>query len=101
MVRHIVMWKLLPSAEGRPALENAVLIKERLSALKGKVPSIREIQVHLTIEGCPFSNFDLVLEVLFGDFKGLEEYQQHPEHLEVAGFVRKVVESRACVDYEI
>ena len=101
MVRHLVMWKLKPFAEGRQAPENAQIAKEKLSALKNQIETIRDLQVNLNIEGCPYSNFDLILEVLFDDFKGLVHYQEHPLHLEAAGFVRKVVESRACVDYEI
>jgi hypothetical protein len=36
----------------------------------------------------------------FKDIKGLDEYQNHPEHLKVAGFIRKVNESRVVADYE-
>ncbi|MDD4031919.1 MAG: Dabb family protein [Bacteroidales bacterium] len=101
MVRHLVMWKLLPSAEGNQSHQNAAIIREKLLSLNDKIPVIRDLKVNLALEGCPYSNFDLLLEVLFDDYKGLETYQQHPEHLAVGGFVRKVTESRACVDYEI
>ena len=45
MVRHIVWWTLKPEAEGRTAAENAKLIKQRLEALIGQIPSLKSLEV--------------------------------------------------------
>ena len=45
MVRHIVWWTLKPEAEGRTAAENAKLIKQRLEALMGQIPSLKSLEV--------------------------------------------------------
>jgi hypothetical protein len=37
----------------------------------------------------------------FTDIDALNSYQKHPLHLEAAGFIGKVREDRAVVDYEV
>ena len=49
MVRHIVWWTLKPEAEGRTAAENAKLIKQRLEALMGQIPSLKSLEVSYAV----------------------------------------------------
>ncbi|MDE7126740.1 MAG: Dabb family protein, partial [Bacteroidales bacterium] len=45
MIKHIVMWKLKPEAEGRTAAENAQWMKEHLEGLLGVVPELLSCEV--------------------------------------------------------
>jgi len=99
MIQHIVFWKLKAEAEGKTAKENAVLIKEKLESLYGKIPEIKSIRVEmnaLKIEG----NYDVVLISEFESQDTMSAYQKNPLHEEVAAFVKKVNEGRAAIDIE-
>jgi len=91
MIRHIVMWKLNDKAD-------AEAVKQRLEALRGKIPSLIHIEV-----GVDFSNTDASADVvLVSDFEheeGLAAYQAHPEHQAVLPFMKSVVASRSVVDF--
>lgn len=39
MLKHVVMWKLKETAEGKTKLKNAQFMKEHLEALWGVVPN--------------------------------------------------------------
>ena len=97
MVKHIIVWKLKPVAEGEREVTKSV-IKRELEGLKDKVPGIVEIKVHTA--GLESSNFDLMLDSTFVDEAALKGYTVHPEHVAVATtYVRPNVEIRACFDY--
>lgn len=109
MIKHIVLWKLKEEADGRDKKGNALEMKARLESLKGKVPSILELELGLQMEPSPYvktsgdkpeAAYDVALYSLFKDKAGLAEYQKHPEHLKVVEFVKKVVADRKVVDYE-
>ncbi|MBQ9848337.1 MAG: Dabb family protein [Clostridia bacterium] len=100
MVKHIVMFSFLPEAEGRTKKENAAIAAEMLSELQGKIPSLIKSEVHLNSDSADQSNFDLVLVSEHEDWSGLREYAVHPLHVKVGEFIKKVRESRSCVDYE-
>ena len=99
MIQHIVLWKLKAEAEGRTAGENAVLIKERLEGLYGKIPEIQNIRVEINAlnrEG----NCDVALIADFESAEAMAAYQKNPLHEEVAVFVKKVNEGRAAIDFK-
>lgn len=98
MIKHIVMWKLKETAEGRSRTENMQMMKDMLESLKDSIPEIVKLEVGFNIEGSPMS-FDLALYSEFKDEKGLEIYQNHPEHLKAKKFVGSVTEKRHVVDY--
>lgn len=100
MIRHIVMFRFLPEAEGRTARENALAAKEMLDALPGRIPSLISSETHMGIADGAKSNFHLVLISDFSDREGLAEYIVHPLHKAVGEFMKGVRESRTCVDYE-
>ncbi|OFI05836.1 stress responsive A/B barrel domain protein [Clostridium acetireducens DSM 10703] len=100
MIKHIVMWKLKDTAEGSTKIENAKKIKNDLELLKGVIAELYSIEVGIDINKSEAA-YDLVLYSEFKDQKSLDIYQNHPEHLKVAGFVKKVSENRIVVDYEI
>ena len=41
VIKHIVVWRLKESAHGNNKRANALLIKQRLEALNGKIPGLR------------------------------------------------------------
>lgn len=100
MVKHIICLKLKDFAEGNPKSVNAKLISEKLLALKNKIKEIKFIEVGINSPEAPVDNFDVVLYSEFSSFADLEIYQKHPEHLKPADFIKKVRETRACVDFE-
>ena len=98
MVRHIVMFKFLPEAEGRSALENAKIAKDMLEALPEKIPCI--VWSKISINTGKDENYELVLEADYKTFEDLAFYTDHPDHKKVGKFIKGVRLSRACVDYE-
>lgn len=101
MVRHVVMFKFLPEAEGRTALENAEHGKMMLEKLQGVVPTLKRSEVHINAPEACRDNCELVLIADFDGFDELNEYIVHPEHKKVGEFMKKVRESRSCVDFVI
>jgi hypothetical protein len=100
MLKHIVLFKLKPSAEGASKEENAKKIKRDLEALKGVIPQIRHIEVG--INAIPSdAAYDVAIYSEFANEADLNTYAKHPEHMKVAEFVGKVRESRVVVDYII
>lgn len=101
MLRHIVMFKFLPEADGYTARENAERTAEKLRNLQGKVPTLKASQVYLGAEYADSTNCDLVLISDFDSAEDLQAYIVHPLHKEVGAFMRPLRESRSCVDFEI
>ena len=99
MIIHIVNWKLKDNIEEIEKINNAKLVKEKLEALKGKITELVKIEVGINFNESEAA-FDLVLYSEFKTKKDLDSYQNHPEHLKVAAFVKSVVEKRVVVDYE-
>jgi hypothetical protein len=100
MIKHIVVWKLRETAEGRSAAENAAGMKERLEALRGLVPGMVMLEVGLDIGGSAASA-DVALYSEFADAEALHAYQIHPDHVAVALHCGLVCSERVLVDYEV
>ena len=100
MVKHIVMWTLKDSAEGRSKSESLVLMKERLEALVSRIDGIRHLEVGLNFMDSEDA-FDIVLYSEFDSREDLEAYRVHPAHVEARDFIRGVREERRVVDYQI
>ena len=101
MIKHIVFFCLAEEAEGKTKAENAVHIKTELENLKNLIPQIVSIEVGINVPNAPKTDFDIALYSEFNSFKDLDIYQEHPEHLRVAGFIGKVRTARAAVDYVV
>lgn len=101
MIRHIVMFELLEEAEGKNRKENTELAREKAEALRDKVPSLRAYEVVTNSEQADQTNYDIALICDFDDMKGLNAYQNHPDHKAFGAFIGKVRKSRACIDYEM
>ena len=100
MIRHIVMWRFKDTAEGASKSENIKLATERLYALVGRIGEICKMEIGADVLHTDAS-MDMVLIAEFEDLDALHTYAVHPEHLEVAGFMKKVTESRVVIDTEL
>lgn len=100
MVKHVIVWTLKDEYSASEKEDIKKGIKEGLEGLKGKVPGIVEIKVH--INGLDSSNADLILDSTFENEDALKGYAVHPDHVKVATEkVRPYTKQRSCFDYEI
>jgi hypothetical protein len=100
MVRHIVLWRLKESANGRGKAENAAEIKRRLEDLNGKIPGLLKLEVGFDFSRGPESS-DIVLYSEFETRAALDAYQGHPLHEAVKPIVMAAREERRLVDYTV
>ena len=100
MVKHIVLWRLKPEAHGRPAADNARAIKEKLEALRGRIPGMLRLEVGIDFSHEETSS-DVVLVSEFESRAALDAYQVHPAHEAVKGFILEARSERRLVDYEV
>ena len=94
MITHIVTFKLRD--EDRAEVERC---KALLDGLVGVVPSLRSMTVGINVVESPRAH-TLGLIATFDDLDGLEAYQVHPAHQEVAGQLRAASSAIAAVDFE-
>lgn len=97
MIRHLVSWQFANGISQEEKKANAVKIKKELEGLKNKIEGVQELRVRIELLGS--STADLLLDSCFTDLEALTRYQNHPEHLEIAGFIREVTQNRTCVDF--
>jgi len=100
VVKHIVLWRLKPEAHGRPAADNARAIKEKLEALRGRIPGMLHLEVGIDFSREETSS-DVVLVSEFESRAALDAYQVHPAHEAVKGFILEARSERRLVDYEV
>ena len=93
MVRHIVCWKLKEENKDN----NALLIKQKLENLVGKIDEIKDLRVGINENG---GEYGVILETTFESMDALKTYDGHPLHQEVRTFICSVVESRVAIDYQ-
>lgn len=98
MVKHIILWKMKDSYTAEEKAACAAEAKSRLEALNGQIPGLRSLVVQTT--ALPSSNADMMLDSEFDDAASLAGYQVHPLHVAAATYVRSIVETRLCLDYE-
>lgn len=99
MVTHIVLWRLNESARGLDKDTNARLIRDKLEALRGRIPGLLRLEVGRDFSATPASA-DLALLAEFESRDALAAYQVHPEHRAVAAFVAEAAAERRIVDFE-
>ena len=100
MVKHIVMWKFKENAEGKTKAENIEFVKESLYALVGVIDKIKKMEIGVDISHTDMS-MDMVLLTEFESVEDMKAYAVDPAHVKVSQYVRKVVESRVVLDYDM
>ncbi|MCR2783707.1 MULTISPECIES: Dabb family protein [unclassified Microbacterium] len=99
MIRHIVAFKLAAD-DAATRTEQAAEAGRRLEALVGVVPTLRSMSAGANALDLP-GNWELALVADFDDVAGLDAYQEHPAHKEVAAFIGGIRSDRVAVDLEI
>jgi hypothetical protein len=94
MVTHVVMFRFRDRSAEQLDHSRALL-----EALPAQVPQIRHFEVGLNVLPSERA-FDLCLYSRFDSFDDLEAYQTDPAHVEVADYLKTVVDTRGSVDYE-
>ena len=100
MIRHIVMWKFKEEAEGKTKQENMDIVRNSLYALPPIISEIKYLEIGYDINHTDMSA-DLALITEFESMQTLETYKNHPDHQAVSKYVRKVIEDRVVIDFEI
>ena len=96
MIKHMIIWKLKDGLENPEAKKQE--IKKALEGLVGKIDGLVEMTIH--INGMECSSGDLMMDSTFESAEALALYQNHPEHVAVAGgIVRPCVEQRLSFDF--
>ena len=99
MIKHIVIWKLKNKTFPLEECQDALVVKDALENLVGKIPGLLKAEVGIDCRGKETSG-DIVLYSEFESKEALENYQDHPEHVRVG---REVVRPRTCdrkmIDY--
>ncbi|MGO2684487.1 Dabb family protein [Microbacterium sp.] len=98
-LRHVVTWKLASEDVAERGAQ-AAEVARRLNALHGVVPQLLSVSAGANTL-YPDANWDVTLIADVESVEALEQYQVHPAHEEVAGYIRTVVASRVAVDFEV
>ena len=99
MFRHVVIWNLDDRFSTEEKKQTAQEIKTRLETFSKDLTGV--IFFSVTIEGILSpSTGEIILDSTFGTRDDLENYKNHPTHIEIGKLVRSVVSSRASMDYE-
>ena len=101
MIKHVVLFKLAPFAEGNTKHENALYLKEKLEKLEGVIPGLLRMEAVINMPDVAESNDDLMLIAEFDNLEDLDIYINHPEHVKVGSFLSKARTDRAAIDYQL
>jgi hypothetical protein len=94
MIAHVVLAKL----KDRSA-ENIESTRALLSSLRGRIPSLRLLEVGKDLTRSERS-YDIALTAKFDDLEGLNAYRIHPIHVPISDKLRELAASMAVVDYD-
>ncbi|MCF7893627.1 MAG: Dabb family protein [Candidatus Omnitrophica bacterium] len=100
MIKHIVLWKVKDSYQGKNKEELIQNFKAMLENLKSIIPEIKKIEVGLNLSSS-LSALDVALYSEFETKEGLDSYRKHPEHQKVAEYAKKITVSGSVVDYQV
>lgn len=100
MIKHIVLWKVKESHEGRDKDYIVNKMKNDLEGLVGQINVIKSLNVGIDISGND-NNYDVCLVSEFNNMDDLNIYATDPRHLEVAKYIKEVAISRVATDFEI
>jgi heme-degrading monooxygenase HmoA len=99
MFKHIVLWKLKDTANGRSREENARLMKERFEEMANMLDGLHHLEVGLNVlHGDDAA--DVALYTEFESRGAYEAYAVHPAHKALVTFIREVRAERRVIDYE-
>jgi hypothetical protein len=100
MIKHIVFWRLKDTAHGNDKATNVRILKDKLEAMRGKIPGMLTLEVGIDFGGSEASS-DVALVSEFTNREALTAYQAHPEHVAILPFVSEARTERRVVDFEM
>ncbi len=100
MIKHIVVWKLKDPVLPKTKFDNALMIKEKLESLNGKIEGMIKLEVGIDFSKTENSS-DIILYSEFASKKDLENYMMHPEHKAVVPMILESVTERRLIDYVV
>lgn len=98
MVKHIVWWTFKAQAEGCSARENALKLQVMLNKLQS-LDCVQHLEAIVDFLPSSTEDVDILLLSVHESEAALRDYAGHPDHVEVADFVRKVTTTRKAIDY--
>jgi hypothetical protein len=99
MVKHIVFFKLLPSALSENRETQLKKMKEIFSPLAKELPFIIEYKTAINFND-DASAWDFVIDSVFRDKEDLHKYQVSKEHKEAIRKGLEIKKTKAVIDYE-
>jgi hypothetical protein len=100
MIKHIVMFKLRKCEIPGDKIRASRRIKEKLEKLVNYIPELKSMEVGINIS-LRKTAYDLVLVSEFMNEADLETYRNHPEHIKIVEYIKKVSEKSVVVDYQV
>ena len=91
MLTHVVLFRVADLAVASEC-------RDRMLAMKGRIPPLLDIEVGVDIVRSERS-FDLALITRHDDLDGMQAYQVHPVHQELLGWVKPRVKQAVAVDF--
>lgn len=100
MVQHMIIWQLKDVMTPQEKAAQAVIIKENLETLNGKIDGMISLSIQtefiLTAGGG-----DLMLLSSFESVEALKAYSANAEHNRIADtYIRPYIANRYCMDFE-
>jgi hypothetical protein len=92
------MWRIKDDCEGGNKKSTALLLKEELESMVGKIDGLHSLEVGVNVNTTPAA-YDLVLITEHSTLRDLQFYQEHPDHLAVAALIKASTNERVVVDY--
>ena len=99
MFKHIVLWKLQDTANGKSRQENARLIKERFEELANMIDGLNHLEVGIDLLHTDASA-DVVLYTEFVSRTDYDAYDRHPAHKALSSSITELRDERRVIDYE-
>lgn len=98
MIKHIVMWNLKEKDNKEMKMEQMSKMKELLEGLVDTVDVLKSVEIGINV--CESNqSADIVLLSTFNSLEDLQNYQQHPKHVEVGTYIKSVCNERKVVDF--
>jgi hypothetical protein len=101
MFKHIVLWKLKETANGKSRQENARLMKERFEEIANMLDGLQRLEVGINVLHGGDEAADVALYMEFESRGAYEAYAVHPAHKALVTFIREVRTERRVIDYEV
>ena len=93
MVKHIVLYTLKEGVEKESTI---AMIGSLLEPLVGKIPGLLHMEIRKAYRG-----MDYALYSEFESREALENYANHPLHLEAKDHFFHLLDNRVCADYDL